>query len=793
VKARRAGVTPPSPRLVPRVLLVLVLVAGTALAAVAQPTGADAPALDVPAVRIAGPDRVATGEQVLDRWAAQVGVRVGAAVVVVPRDATAVALSAAGLAGAVGGAVVLSDLPPRASTVAAVRRSGVGRVLAVGGGAELGQAWAAEGFEVDVVHADGGAPAVAAQVARALPDPTGPRRAYLAGTAGLPDALAAGPAAHREAAPLLLTAADVLDPHTRAAVEQLGIAAVTVVGGDAAVGAGAVAELQAMGVAVDRLAGPDREATALAVAAAGPPPQAVLLAAGDDPADAAGAAALAAATGAVVLPPGATTRAWLADRCGTAPAVTVLGGEQAVPAAVEAAHRAAAQRCDGLREAMSVRVAVATPGAPDAGPDVVAAVTGPDGWGGRRLRLVGVGEAHHVGVVIADPGACGGPVACRRGRDLVVDGGAWAAADPARRLHLLDLLVGGLLGEPVGDGCAGAVMDPPACPPPGRPTAADRARVADRFVPTATLAFAGDVHGERHIAVAVAEGRNPLAPVAGILASADVAVLNLETPLSTRGTPASKTYTFRGPPALAADLAEAGVDVVSLANNHALDYGVDALVDTLAVTAEAGVRTVGAGLDATAAYAPALVDTPAGRVAVVGVTRVLHTRAWEATATRPGLASAYDEPAAVAAVQAARAAADVVVVAVHWGTERADCPDAGQRHLARLLTDAGADLVIGHHPHVLQGVQHLDGAAGGAALVAYSLGNFVWYHDAVPSRFTGVLQVELPLLEDAPWSFAPAQIGPDGSPHPAGGSLGDAITARVRDRSPGGAVGCAFP
>ena len=144
------------------------------------------------------------------------------------------------------------------------------------------------------------------------------------------------------------------------------------------------------------------------------------------------------------------------------------------------------------------------------------------------------------------------------------------------------------------------------------------------------------------------------------------------------------------------------MDLVSLANNHALDFGVDALLDTFTYLEQAGVRWVGAGRNAAEAYAPAVLDTPAGPVAFVGLTRILHTLAWAAGPDRPGLASAYDEAAAVAAVQAAAELADLVVVLIHWGVERADCPDAHQRNLARLLTEAGADVVAGHHPHVLQ-------------------------------------------------------------------------------------------
>jgi poly-gamma-glutamate synthesis protein (capsule biosynthesis protein) len=353
---------------------------------------------------------------------------------------------------------------------------------------------------------------------------------------------------------------------------------------------------------------------------------------------------------------------------------------------------------------------------------------------------------------------------------------------------VVNQLVGTWLAQPLVDTCDGSVMSPLSCAGAVSPDPTLRQAVADRFVPQITVAFAGDIHGERHIATAVNSGNSPLQYVAPRLAAADLAIVNLETPLSVRGSPANKRYVFRGPPAMAGTLVDAGVDIATLANNHALDYGVTALADTLQHAADVGLQTVGAGLDAASAYAPVVHDTPAGTVAVIGLTRVLHTRTWEARGDRPGLASAYDEPAAVAAVQAARASADHVVVAIHWGTERADCPDASQRHLARLLSQAGADLIVGHHPHVLQGVQDL-----GGALVAYSMGNFVWYHNSAPSRFTGILEVKLPLLDDPSWTFVPAEIGSDGAPRLAGGTLGESIAGRVTSRSPGGSLGCGFP
>lgn len=757
---------------------------------------------DLPPSRIAGADRVETSAALVRRWA-DAGGQTDVAVIV-PADRTDVALATAGLAGRLGGVTVLSSNPPRPSSVDAVRAAGATAVVVVGGDGALEEAWEQAGLPAEPLAAqamapDRGAPALAAAVARALAeDGAGGARAYLAGTGGLPDALAAGPLAYAAAVPLLLTAAEALDPNAAEVIEQTGITAVTVLGGTAVVSDAVVAQLQVMGVAVDRVAGADREQTALALqaiarsAAAADPvllADGVLLAAGDDPADAASAAALAALSGQAILPPGEQVRAALADRCGAVGALTVLGGVAAVPTAVEDVHRASAQRCDGVRAPLLVRVAIAVPSAPEQVPGVLAMVTAAEGWASRRVRFVAADAAPQLGILIGDAGVCGGAAVCRRGETFAVDGGRWAVADSNRRQRIVSHVIGSWLGEPVNAGCLGGVMDPLDCA--DSTAVVDPARrdaVADRFVPTATLAFAGDVHAERHIATGLAQGRNPLAPVAAHLSAADLAILNLETPLSVRGTPAAKTFVFRGPPAMAGALADAGVDIVSLANNHALDYGVDALLDTLEHTAAAGVEVVGAGPDAARAYAPVIRETPAGTVAVIGLTRVLHTRTWEATATRPGLASAYDEAAALAAVAQARSVADHVVVAIHWGIERADCPDPTQRRLAVLLTDAGADLVIGHHPHVLQGVQ-----VRGDALIAYSLGNFVWYHNSAPSRFTGILDVELPLLDDPSWSFTPAEIGTDGSPHLAGGSLGDAITRRLTDRSPSGPIGCGFP
>jgi poly-gamma-glutamate capsule biosynthesis protein CapA/YwtB (metallophosphatase superfamily) len=289
------------------------------------------------------------------------------------------------------------------------------------------------------------------------------------------------------------------------------------------------------------------------------------------------------------------------------------------------------------------------------------------------------------------------------------------------------------------------------------------------------VAFAGDVHAELQIARTLHDGGNPLEAMAPVFARADVTVVNLETAVGTGGEPAVKAYTFLAPPTLWSALASAGVDVVSLANNHSLDFGAGLLPSMLEESRRHGVQPVGAGMDAAEAYAPAIFDVGGRRVAVVGLTRVIPRVEWAATSTRPGLASAYDDSVAVAAVERAAEQADHVVVTIHWGREGADCVDEHQKRLGDRLVAAGADVVAGHHPHVLQAI-----VAKGPSMIAYSLGNFVWYTQGPVGRLTGVLLVTLDDGGVAGWELSPAVIGPSGSPAPAVGADAAAIEERVR-------------
>lgn len=277
----------------------------------------------------------------------------------------------------------------------------------------------------------------------------------------------------------------------------------------------------------------------------------------------------------------------------------------------------------------------------------------------------------------------------------------------------------------------------------------------------ATIALAGDVHAEAPIRGVLDRGANPLAGMADHLRRADLAMVNVETAVSRRGTPAAKSFTFRAPGSLWQALAAAGVDVVSLANNHSLDYGTDALADTIRGARSAGIAVVGAGRDPSEAYAPAVVERDGRAVAFVGLSRVLPSPAWEAGGGRSGVASAFNERLALASVRAAARVADRVVVSIHWGEELHRCPGAEQQALAARLVDAGADVIAGHHPHVLQGFSRRRNA-----LIGYSLGNFAFYARDEETRATGVLTAAVPARGRVQYEFEPARIDSEGGPAP---------------------------
>lgn len=267
------------------------------------------------------------------------------------------------------------------------------------------------------------------------------------------------------------------------------------------------------------------------------------------------------------------------------------------------------------------------------------------------------------------------------------------------------------------------------------------------------LAAVGDLMLDRAIGYALKNGdlAFPFGAVTEALASADITVGNLESALGDSGQPQNKRYTFRAPPVAADALALAGFDLLSLANNHALDYGPEALQQGMQLLRQQGVATVGAGADALAARAPVTFENNGLIIAFLSYVGVpveysgFDTRIWAATGDQPGLAWA-DPKNIQDDVAAASANADLVVVLLHSGYEYVQAPSPEQMAAAHAALAAGADLVLGHHAHVLQGIEF----RGNSAIV-YGLGNFAFEIDGDPSTLIvsvwldsdGVRQIEL--------------------------------------------------
>ncbi len=309
------------------------------------------------------------------------------------------------------------------------------------------------------------------------------------------------------------------------------------------------------------------------------------------------------------------------------------------------------------------------------------------------------------------------------------------------------------------------------------------------------IAFVGDV--------LPLEGRDYWGRMGSLLTSADLTIGNLECPISSRGARTElklnpndralpNEYFFRAPPHQAAKLAEGGFDAVTLANNHIMDYGNDALEDTLRLLDEEGILHTGAGMNRDAAREPLVTTLSGERIAVVAyvdAATLPDTTHFAAKHDTPGTIFVHGDGSGKPTRQtvkllredigAASRQADFVIASFHWGTETKDDPDPLQRNLAHLAIDSGAKMVVGHHPHVLQGLEIYKGCP-----IAYSLGNFAFPTPWVNNQFTAVLNVQ---IEDGQWkrlAWHPVRMEHiTGIPAPAQGDDRQRIVSRVKKLS----------
>ena len=247
-----------------------------------------------------------------------------------------------------------------------------------------------------------------------------------------------------------------------------------------------------------------------------------------------------------------------------------------------------------------------------------------------------------------------------------------------------------------------------------------------------TLVFGGDIlFDERYAVMAqmIARGQGVEGSISGemlqVMRNADICMINNEFPYTDRGEALpEKAFTFRANPQYASYLRDMGVDVVSLANNHAYDYGEISLRDSIDTLDSVGVAYVGAGVNLDEAVKPVTFVVNDLRIAILSATQIERYPDSDtpgATADSPGVFRCLDVTRLLEEVAKARAENDFVIVYIHWGSESTDQPDWGQLEQAPQIAEAGADLIIGDHPHVLQGITYC-----GDTPVFYSLGNYLF-------------------------------------------------------------------
>ncbi len=275
-----------------------------------------------------------------------------------------------------------------------------------------------------------------------------------------------------------------------------------------------------------------------------------------------------------------------------------------------------------------------------------------------------------------------------------------------------------------------------------------------------TLLFAGDILFDPNYSVMAkvlqngGDIGNGIAPdLIGEMQSADIMMLNNEFAYSDRGAPTpEKQFTFRARPDSVAYLTDMGVDIVSLANNHAYDYGEQALLDSLQILQAEDIPYVGAGVNEQEASAPVYFIINDMKIAFISATqieRLDNPDTKGATETSPGVFRCFNGEKLMQTVAQAKEESDFVVVYIHWGTENQEETDWLQNKQAPELVEAGADLIIGDHPHILQRIEIIDGVP-----VIYSLGNF-WFNSKPLD--TGMVKVTISEEGLQSFQFIPCQ------------------------------------
>ena len=242
----------------------------------------------------------------------------------------------------------------------------------------------------------------------------------------------------------------------------------------------------------------------------------------------------------------------------------------------------------------------------------------------------------------------------------------------------------------------------------------------------------GDVHGESAIK------RNALLPLRKYFADGDLNIFNLETAITNEVKKEEKQYNFKADTAFLKSLKSIGLNVATIANNHSYDFGEKGFLDTLNALDNAKISYVGGGVNRDIAYQGQVYKVKGLKIGVLGIAKVNGGPLSIATKDKAGTTNGYDAVSTERAITELRKVSDVVILLPHWGEEGSFCPRSSEIASAKKWQSLGADIIVGSHTHTLQEVELKENK-----LIAYSMGNFIFYSSQLENRTTGILKIRI--------------------------------------------------
>ena len=247
-----------------------------------------------------------------------------------------------------------------------------------------------------------------------------------------------------------------------------------------------------------------------------------------------------------------------------------------------------------------------------------------------------------------------------------------------------------------------------------------------------TINIVGDVHGESAI------DRKAIPALKKYFADGNLNIFNLETAITAETKKEEKEYNFKTDLSFLKTLRSVGFNVATVANNHSYDFGEKGFLDTLQALDKTGIRYVGGGVNSAIAYQGQVFTVKGIRIGVLGLAKVNGGPASIAGKEKPGTTNGYDAASTESAITAIKKVSDIVIVLVHWGEEGSFCPRPAELSSARKWQSLGADIIVGSHTHTLQPIKFAKNQ-----LVAYSMGNFIFYSSQLENRSTGLLKIRI--------------------------------------------------